>query len=178
MHAHTALLKDLAVRTSVRFLEELTADYRHKDFAVRLWDGTEWGDRRRPRFTLVPNHPGALRNMFTSPCEFTLGEAFIDDDFDIEGEIEGAFDLADFLFLHEHSLTEKLQLGSLFARLPATDGHDNHDQGADLSGAVHSKERDRNAVTRHYDVSNEFYKHWLERWYPKVGCLPAAFDSN
>jgi len=163
MPVHTAFAKDRAVRTSIRFLEELTADYRHRDFAVRLWEGTEWGDMRRPRFTLVLNHAGALRNMFTSPNELTLGEAFIYDDFDIEGDIEGAFDLADFLLAHDYSVTEKLQLGSLLVRLPATDGHDNRRQGVDLDGAVHSKERDRSAVTHHYDISNDFYKLWLDR---------------
>ena len=48
-----------------------------KSFAVRLWDGTLWGNTEQPRFTLVLNHPGALRAMFLSPSELTLGEAFI-----------------------------------------------------------------------------------------------------
>jgi cyclopropane-fatty-acyl-phospholipid synthase len=163
MHAHTAPLKDRAIRTSIRFLEELTAGYRGNDFAIRFWDGTVWGNARRPTFTLVLKHAGALRNMFTSPSELTLGEAFINDDFDIEGDIEAAFGLTDFLLLHEYSVTEKLQLGSLLARLPAAVGHADRPQGADLNGLLQSKERDRRAVSYHYDVSNEFYKLWLDR---------------
>ena len=34
---------------------------------------------------------------------------------------------------------------------------------ARLSGAVHSLERDRQAVSYHYDVSNDFYQLWLDR---------------
>ena len=37
---------------------------------------------------------GALRAMFSSPSELTLGEAYVHDDFDIEGDIEAVFDPA------------------------------------------------------------------------------------
>jgi cyclopropane-fatty-acyl-phospholipid synthase len=156
-------LKDPAVNISVRFLEELTANYRGRGFAVRLWDGAEWCHAHRSHFTLVLKHPGALRNMFMSPSELTLGEAFIHDDFDIEGDLVGAFELADFLLSRDYSVIEKLKLGGLLARLPAGGGKENGRQGPHLGGAMHSIERDRKAVTYHYDVSNEFYSLWLDR---------------
>ena len=40
--------------------------------------------RSEGSFTLVINHPGALRRMFLPPTEINLGEAFIFGDFDIE----------------------------------------------------------------------------------------------
>jgi cyclopropane-fatty-acyl-phospholipid synthase len=46
-------------------------------FDVRLWNGARWRNLPNPRFTLVLNHPGALRAMFSSPSELALGEAFI-----------------------------------------------------------------------------------------------------
>ena len=156
-------LKDPAVNISVRFLEELSANYRGCGFAVRLWDGTEWCHAHRPHFTLVLKHPGALRNMFMSATELTLGEAFIHDDFDVEGDLEGGFELADFLLNRDYSVIEKLKLGGLLARLPAEGAKENGRQGADLGGSIHSKERDRKAVSYHYDVSNEFYSLWLDR---------------
>lgn len=166
MHVQPAMLKDRDpdkdVRVSIRFLENITEDYRERDFAVRFWDGSIWGEVDRPRFTLVLNHPGALRSMFTSPSELTLGEAFIYGDFDIEGDMEGAFHLGDFLLTKERSLAEKLSLGSLLMRLPGN-ATVNHGRAAQLSGDMHSKERDRRAVTFHYDVSNEFYSLWLDR---------------
>jgi cyclopropane-fatty-acyl-phospholipid synthase len=33
-----------------------------------------------------------------------------------------------------------------------------------LKGALHSKERDRQAVTYHYDVGNDFFSLWLDPW--------------
>ncbi len=163
MATEARMFQDPAVRTAIRFLEELTADYRDNDFAVRFWDGTEWRVGQRPQFTLALKHPGALRNMFMAPSELTLGEAFIFDDFDVEGDLESAFDLADFLLLRDWPVTDKMGLGSLLARLPAANGHDKGRQGADLSGTAHSKKRDRRAVTYHYDVSNDFYALWLDR---------------
>ena len=161
MNALTSLLSDnYAIRTSVQFLEVLTAHYRNKSFAVRLWDGTLWGEVHHPSFTLVLKHPGALRNIFGSSSELALGEAFIYDDFDIEGDIESAFDLADFL-LQDDSLLRKLKLGSLLATLPATTHNSLH--AAHLKGSLHSTERDREAIHYHYDISNDFYSLWLDR---------------
>jgi cyclopropane-fatty-acyl-phospholipid synthase len=143
-------------------LEVLTARYQQKNFAVRLWDGSLWGEVQHPRFTLVLKHPGALRSMFMSPNELTLGEAFIYDDFDIEGDIEGAFDLADSL-MQDDSIIKKLKLGTLLAVLPATSNQNNLPHGARLHGGLHSRERERDAVRYHYDISNDFYSLWLDR---------------
>jgi cyclopropane-fatty-acyl-phospholipid synthase len=163
MHVAAGFFKEHQVRTSLRFLEVLIAGFRPQDFAVRLWDGTVWSRTARPSFTLVLNHPASLRRMFNDPNELTLGESFIAGDFDIEGDFEGAFRLADYLLSHEYSMTEKLHLGSLLARLPATRVSGDHPEGADLPGLLHSKERDRRAVTYHYDISNDFYSLWLDR---------------
>ena len=99
-----SLFGETATGVSAEFLEALLADYPKRDFQVRLWDGTTWGAETQPRFTLVLKHPGALRAMFLSPSELALGEAYIDDDFDIEGDIEAAFELADYLLGQERSL--------------------------------------------------------------------------
>lgn len=152
-----------AVRLSIRFLEELTADYRGQGFTVRLWDGTKWNTAHPGRFTLALKHPGALKNMFLSPSELTMGEAFIYDDFDVEGDLEAAFEFADFLLAREYSVIDRLKLGGLLARLPSNGGGQYGRFSTKLGGTQHSKERDRQAVTSHYDVSNEFYSLWLDR---------------
>jgi cyclopropane-fatty-acyl-phospholipid synthase len=36
------------------------------------------------------------------------------------------------------------------------------DQEAGLSGGLHSRERDRAAIAYHYDISNDFYRLWLD----------------
>lgn len=145
------------------FLDALLADYPRRDFLVRLWDGTTWGSAKQPRFTLVLKHPGALREMFLSPSELTLGEAYIYDDFDIEGDIEAAFDMADYLLAQDRSLREKLDLRERLRKLPKSE----HPRaGLHLVGTgreVHSRDRDRQAVRYHYDLPSEFYALWLDR---------------
>lgn len=89
----TTALRDSKVELSLRFLNDLLADYSQRDYQVRLWDGTTWGAEKSPRFTLVLKHPGSLRTMFLDPSELTLGEAYLHDDFDIEGDIEAAMEL-------------------------------------------------------------------------------------
>src|SRR6266705_7103833 len=91
---------DTSVETSLSLLEELLGSYHPRNFAVRLWDGTVWeAEEGQPtRFTLVLQHPGALRKMFLPLSELTLGEAYIYNDFDIEGDIESVYAVADYIF--------------------------------------------------------------------------------
>ena len=145
------------------FLDALLADYPRRDFQVRLWDGTTCGTERQPRFTLVLKHPGALRAMFLSPSELALGEAYIDDDYDIEGDIEAAFDLADYLLGQERSLWQSLDLAARLQRLPGSDLPRTGLHPTGFPGLVHSKDRDRQAVQYHYDLPAEFYALWLDR---------------
>jgi cyclopropane-fatty-acyl-phospholipid synthase len=86
-------IEDRTVQTSLSFLKGLLGDYHPREFAVRLWDGTMWeAEPGWPaRFTLVLQHPGALRIMFWPPGELALAEAYVHGDFDIEGRIEDVF---------------------------------------------------------------------------------------
>ncbi len=153
---------DHSVDISIQLLDTVTADYPRRDFAVRFWNGEVWGNAETPRFTLVLKHPGALREMLFGANELTLGEAFIYDDFDIEGNLEAAFELGDYLVAHELELLEKVRLAGLLLRLPHN-GHNGNHLTPHLVGSPHSKQRDRQAVTYHYNLSNDFYSLWLDR---------------
>ena len=49
---------DQAVARSMTFLKAILKDYHPRNFAVRLWDGSEWpAETDSPHFTLVPKHP-------------------------------------------------------------------------------------------------------------------------
>jgi cyclopropane-fatty-acyl-phospholipid synthase len=159
---HDAIPKDSAVAKSIDFLEHLFLSYPLRDFRVRFWDGTIWG-ANKCRYTLVLKHPGALRRMFTAPSELTLGEAYIFDDFDIEGDIEGSFDLADFLLSQERAVSKRLYLAISLGRLPATGRPRSVPRPLRLRGAVHSRGRDRGAIRYHYDLPPEFYSLFLDR---------------
>ncbi|MDQ3942455.1 MAG: cyclopropane-fatty-acyl-phospholipid synthase family protein, partial [Actinomycetota bacterium] len=148
-------------------LKGLLGDYRPRDFAVRLWDGTVWeAESGQPaRFTLALKHPGALRRMFWPPNEVSLAEAYIYDDFEIEGGIEDVFGLADHLLTRRRSPAERLLQARRVLSLPAGRGDGRARTGreaARLRGARHSRGRDRRAVTYHYDVPGEFYALWLD----------------
>lgn len=158
-----SLFGETASLVSAEFLDALLADYPERNFQVRLWDGATWGAKRQPRFTLVLKHPGALRAMFLSPSELTLGEAYIYDDFDIEGDIEAAFDLAEYLLGQQRSLWESFDLNERLQKLPAVDHPRTGLRTTGLWGEVHSKDRDRQAISYHYDLPAEFYALWLDR---------------
>jgi cyclopropane-fatty-acyl-phospholipid synthase len=158
--ARSPQTKTLAKVSAV--LEELLGDYRPRDFAVELWDGTRWDPDPGQfcRFTWRVDYPGALRAALRADRQVALGEAYIYGDFDIEGDIFAIFPLAEYLDQKNFSTSEKVRLARLLLGLPSADHVDS--SGNRFSGRVHSKMRDRQAISFHYDVSNDFYKLWLD----------------
>ncbi len=153
-----------AVQITRRVLDKLFQGKNAEKVGVRLWDGSRWPDDTPRPATLVLNHPGALRQMFLPPTELNMGEAYLYDDFDIEGDIEAVFGLAETLVAQAPGLMDKLGLARDLLRLPTSPKRRQGRRGrARLGGARHSVERDRQAVTYHYDVSNDFYALWLDR---------------
>jgi len=165
--SHTQTSNQVAKQT-LAFIQAILKDYHPRDFSIRLWDGSEWpAETERPRFTLALKHEGALRRMLRrGDAGLVLGETYIYDDFDIEGDIHGIFPVADFLARQasqEWSLSQKLKWGWMLLRLPnGKSAKANGRRAAQISGSPHSIERDRQAVTYHYDVSNDFYALWLD----------------
>ncbi|MGZ4826997.1 MAG: class I SAM-dependent methyltransferase [Terriglobales bacterium] len=148
-------------RLGIRFLEMLLQDCQSPNFQVRWWDGSTWGSDKQPRFTLVINHPAALRAMLLAPSELSLGEAYIHGDLDIEGDVESAMELRDYLIQQRVSAHKKWLLANLLRLLPASTLPKR--PPAHLSGSIHSKDRDRQAIGYHYDYPPEFYALWLDR---------------
>ncbi len=144
-------------------LEAVFADYSGGDFAFRLWEGTVWRPQaaQPSRFTIVLNHPSALRRMFFPPTERRLGEAYMFGDFDIEGQLYEALNLARYLW-ETWTWRDTLRFAPKLLRLPARSIGGN-EQIARLSGERHSISRDKQAIQYHYDVSNEFYQLWLDK---------------
>src|SRR5712691_290650 len=164
----TSIMKtsDQALQTTISLLQDLFGFSQQHHFAVRLWDGSIWrpdgGSEGPVRFTVVLQHPGALRKMFLPPNDLTLGEAYIYNDFDIEGDIEAVFPLAEQFTNNQWGKMEQLRFGKRLLSLPNTGQPRPGDAAAKLHGTRHSKERDRQAVTYHYNRSNDFYALWLD----------------
>jgi len=167
MVTSTIKTSDQVLQTTISLLQDLFGSSQQRNFAVRLWDGTMWrpdaGSQEPVRFTIVLQHPGALRKMFLPPSDLTLGEAYIYNDFDIEGDIEAVIPLADQFMSGQWGKMEQLRFGQRLLSLPSNTGQARpEDAAAKLRGARHSKERDRQAVTYHYNRSNDFYALWLD----------------
>jgi len=172
MQTSATRTSDQAVQTTLSVLkdllrQDLPGSSQQRNFAVRLWDGTTWQpepESAEPkRFTLVLQHPGALRKMFLPPSELNLGEAYIYNDFDIEGDVTAVFPLADQFINRHRGKVAQVRYGKRLLSLPKTSQARSGDAAAKLRGARHSKERDRQAVTYHYDRSNDFYALWLDQ---------------
>ncbi len=165
METSTAKARDRYVQTTLSILQEVFSSYHPRNFAVRLWDGTTMDPEpgQQPLFTMVLQHPGALRKMLLHVNDVALGEAYVYDDFDVVGNLEAAFAMASHLLRMRLSFMEKVRLGRQLLKLPSG-GKPHAGRGAaQLEGALHSKERDMQAVTYHYNASNDFFALWLDR---------------
>lgn len=150
-----------------------------RGFTIRLWDQAELPADVHPQFSLVLNHPGALRRMFSPPIELSAGEAYIYGDFDIEGDIYSFYGLLEGLIHRNFSTSEATSLVRDIQRLPNTGPeHEITRQPANLRGILHSRERDMQAIRFHYNVSNEFYALWLDRLMQySCGYFPAGNED-
>jgi cyclopropane-fatty-acyl-phospholipid synthase len=169
---------DIQVGVQVSILQDLTRTYGPRDFTVRFWDGTTWdADAGQPTlFTLVLNHVGAMRKMFFPPGVLALTQAYLYNDFNIKGDLVAFGRLCDYLDALKPTLSilQQLSLGYRLWKLPKVDRPHVGRQSAQLDGAVHSRQRDRQAISYHYDLSNEYFAYILG---PQMVYTSAIFDS-
>ncbi|MEI6349792.1 MAG: cyclopropane-fatty-acyl-phospholipid synthase family protein [Verrucomicrobiota bacterium] len=149
-----------------RILKELVGSSPLQRLKIRLWDGSYWPENASDSCgtTLVLNHPGALREMLLANSESALGEAYLQNDFDVEGDMEAAFELADIIRAQTHGWSQKLKMAHLLWQLPPrpADREPVSLRQAALDEKQHSVSRDQAAVQFHYDLSNDFYSLWLD----------------
>ena len=105
--------------TLMSIFDLLLEGYPKGDFLIRV------GDRvlRKPsdgaaRYALVFGTPETVRRMFISPSERSFGEAYIDADFDIEGDLNAVFPLVDYLRGRSLSVLQNLRMLRLLRSLP------------------------------------------------------------
>jgi cyclopropane-fatty-acyl-phospholipid synthase len=135
--------------------DSLFNEYDGPVFAVRLWDGWRWVSHGRgnPVCTIVFYSLDAVRSLVARPSEITLGEAFLEKEIDVEGDIFSVFDVAEHIFRCPRSQRQRI-LEVISGVLFGLGNWREH-------GTSHSLERDRTAITYHYDQPVEFYRAWL-----------------
>ena len=124
--------------------------------ALEAYDGSRLGPEGARTRVLVRS-PDALRRMVTAPGELGLARAYVAGDLDLEGNV---FDV---LALRERMPAPKLSPAqwAMAARLATSAGMRRlppPPEEAHVHGRLHSRRRDAEAVTHHYDVSNRFYR--------------------
>jgi cyclopropane-fatty-acyl-phospholipid synthase len=156
---------DRAVTKAQAILRLLLNGYHPRNFSISFWDGSQWpAENGSPRFTLRVRNPNALRRLLKSRSnDLSLSEAYIFGDLDVDGDLEAAMPVADFLMSHKWPASAVVRISLNLLGLPRTNRlRQGSRKPAELSGKQHSVERDRQAVTYHYDVSNDFYALWLD----------------
>ena len=141
--------------------------------ALRLWNGTtlRLGKAGKggpePAFVLVCRTPDVVRSMVLGRDPLRLVEAFFRGEIDIEGDFFAALGLKE--HLQSIRLTLRDRVGAALTALRLHSPR-NVDPGVGafvsrLHGRAvksHSKTENHAAISFHYDVSNEFYRLWLD----------------
>lgn len=137
-----------------KLLERLFCDYPQTSFLIRTphW---EWSSRKGepPQFTLRFQTQSAIECFLRHPTELTLGEAFIHKDIEIDGDIYAALRLGDYVF----------QRAATSASHPLVQANRVLAEARDVlvHGPQHSRRRDHQAISHHYDRPPEFFLPWL-----------------
>ncbi|AFZ69437.1 SAM-dependent methyltransferase [Deinococcus peraridilitoris] len=131
-------------------------------FAVQLWDGSVLPATEPETARLILRSPDSLGRMLRLPLDVAMGEAYLRGDYDIEGDVGSVAGIADTFDAHltPTSIAQHLRDVEVLRRQA---GGAPPPPFAQLEGQPHSRKRDRQAITYHYDVSNNFYQLWLDR---------------
>jgi cyclopropane-fatty-acyl-phospholipid synthase len=146
------------IRLSEQIYDRLTAAAGSTSVAMRAWDGTRWGPAAASA-TIVLNHPGALRALLLPPSDLTAAEAYVFGDVDFEGDVYAILEFARSLEPLAHQKLRAASLVTMLRRLPAE--HRRPDRPR-LRGRLHSRHRDKAAISGHYDTGNEFFMTFLD----------------
>jgi cyclopropane-fatty-acyl-phospholipid synthase len=147
----------------VRIMKVLLRGYRGA-VGFRLWNRIDHRLGSGPAaFTFVINDPLVLRQLVLKRSPLLLADAYIRGLVDFEGDLYAA------LGLKQHFKTLALNLreaGTLLLDALRLPGRPATVAGAGHHGRgfrhAHTRASDRKAIAFHYDVSNDFYRLWLD----------------
>jgi cyclopropane-fatty-acyl-phospholipid synthase len=127
-------------------LENWVNNIRHRaslPLRLELWNGQhfDFGTYTVPDVTVRVPHASALTYLLT-PSLANLGDAYVEGKIEVEGKIKEIIAVGNAL------AANSLKADGKFARITRT--------------FRHNKEKDAEAIRYHYDVSNDFYKLWLD----------------
>lgn len=127
--------------------------------SIGLWDGSEVNSGAHTRCSLSFRHPAALRELLLKRDLLKLAEAYLGGDIEVEGDIESLFDIVPWLQDLQLPLRQKLRMLTGALRLSAD--NERRDLRQEQAGRP-ARRNCRQSISHHYDVSNDFYKLWLD----------------
>ncbi|MGW2354500.1 class I SAM-dependent methyltransferase [Actinacidiphila glaucinigra] len=140
---------------------------------IRAWDGSETGPPDAP--TLVVRHRRALRRLLWKPGELGLVRAWVAGELDVDGDLYVALDRLSglvwdrpaedggasplrLLGIARDPGTYRLAREALALAGPGLPPPPPPEEVRRRSGVLHSPIRDRQAISHHYNVGNDFYE--------------------
>ena len=139
---------------------------------LRAWDGSEAGVDGAP--VVVVRDKRALRHIMWSPGELGVARAYVTGYLDVEGDLAQGLSsmwsaVRDARAADPDAAKPRLRprvmaRGALLALRTRAIGRRPPIPAAEsqLTGDLHSRERDRAAIAHHYDLSNDFYELILD----------------
>ena len=79
-------------------------------FRIRFWDGSEEVVGENPTCTLVFRDEGTFTDLFRTRDAFAFAEAYVQDRFDIEGDMQAALAMKRLLRSADPSMVAKLKV--------------------------------------------------------------------
>jgi cyclopropane-fatty-acyl-phospholipid synthase len=176
MNTATAVAPARETEATIDLLGRLFPNAALGNVSFELWDGSVWPDEKSRAATIILRHPDAVRAMFSAGTEKGLAEAFLRDDFDVAGDIETACELADTLAETRQGgwLNAAKTLFHLRAGLVKPALNRVRNSPGLRPARRHSLARDRQAIAFHYDLSNDFFRLWLD---PRMIYSCAYFET-
>ncbi len=134
---------------------------------LRAWDGSEAGPVGGPIVVLRSRR--ALRRLLWDPNELGLARAFVTGELDVDGDLETALSTCWTLLRAggpnrpSLSKTKRAGLAARAMRIGAVGPRPAPPrQEAKLGGTRHTRHRDADAISFHYDLGNDFYAAVLD----------------
>jgi cyclopropane-fatty-acyl-phospholipid synthase len=134
--------------------------------AVRLWNGvTHYFGPNPPAFTLVFRDAAVLRELVLKRSPIPLADAYFHGRLDVEGDLYAALRLK--RHFQHLVLTGRERAGLFVDAVRLLLAPTRHDALGEVRTTRqfthdHSPESDRAAISHHYDVSNAFYRLFLD----------------
>lgn len=123
------------------FIKTFSKIFDEDSFTIKFWDGDEIKiGKDEPLFKIILNKPIPKKDLITSTT-LAFGEAYMDGNLEVEGDL---------LLMLNTVLKYKDKFYTNFKELP------------NIFSNLTSAKKQKEEVTYHYDIGNDFYRLWLD----------------